>query len=410
MFYRATLDNGLEIVGEPLPGARTIAAGVMVRAGSVWEDAETSGISHFLEHMAFKGTSRHTAKELAVAMDRVGGDVDAYTTREYTCYYGRALYEDAEKLTDILSELVCSPLLLPEEADRERAVILEEIDMAEDTPEDVAQELLMKALYGGGPLSRPILGTKKNVRSFTREGLVRFREARYRPRESVLSVAGKFEWERVLELAHRYFGDWKGDGGPRAEAPKGAARPRSLTRHKDIEQAHICLGWEGVGARDPDGWAMSVLSNLFGGASSSRLFQKVREECALAYSVYSDAAFYDGTGLLSVYAAVSQENLPRVRDILYAEAEKLAGEGAREDEVSSSVLQLRSEYLIGGESAGACMQANGRRLLMESRLLSEEEVLEELRAVDAGRVNALAKRVLAGAAARSTVEGRKKGA
>ena len=393
MFYRAALGSGLRIVGETVPGARTFAAGVWVRAGSVWEDGDTSGISHFLEHMAFKGTSRHTARETALIMDRVGGDVNAYTDREYTCYYGRTLYEDAEKLMDILGDMVIGPLYLPGEVEKERGVILEEIDMAEDTPEDVAQELLMEAMYGGSPLARPVLGTKKNVRAFTRRDIDRYRAARYLPQESVLSVAGRFDWERVLELADRYFGSWKGEDAPRAGSPKNEAVFRRLTRRKSIEQAHICLGWEGVGVRDPDGYATSVLSNLFGGASSSRLFQKVREECGLAYSIYSDASFFDGTGLLSVYAAVSQENLERVRDILYAEAEALARDGAGREELASSLRQFRSEYLIGGESASACMQINGRRLLLEGCVLGEEEILEKLDAISLDQVNALAARI-----------------
>ena len=393
-FDQITLENGLRIIGERIPHFRSVSVGLWLGAGSQFEAADEGGVSHFLEHMVFKGTEKRTARQIAEEMDAVGGQLNAFTAKECTCFYAKVVDEHLPLAMDVIADMATHPAFDPAEMEKEKGVVIEEINMAEDTPEDVVFELLMLAHYGDQPLSRPILGTADRIQAYRSDDLRAYWGRMYRPQNAVLALAGNYDWDRVKDMALGLLGDWQSEGLERRAYATVPAKPALLTREKDIEQTHICLGYPGVATGDDKGFELSIFNSAFGGAMSSRLFQKIREDSGMAYSVYSCPNAYTDTGMLAVYAATSPEAANEVIDMIRAEAESIAETGMTREEFQMAREQMKAGYIMGLESTSARMQANGRRLLLTNMTRTETETIDRINAIDFDAANALMRELL----------------
>ena len=397
------LDNGLRVIAEYIPHFPSVSVGLWIGAGSMYESAEENGLSHFVEHMLFKSTEKRTTREIAVEMDAIGGQVNAFTSKECTCYYAKVIAEHLERAVDLLSDLLLGAKLEEEDFEKERGVILEEIAMGEDTPEDLVYDLLAEAYFGDHPLSRPILGTHEQIASVTREALIAYRRKHYRPDNTVLAVAGRYDLETLREMANRYLGAWQADNVGQPEVEPGVCQDKVITKKKDIEQVHVCLAYPGVGQDDEDLYPMSVMNNLFGGGMSSRLFQRIREEMGAVYSVYSYPNTYQNCGTLTIYAGTSPETAQDVVDELHAEIHKLVEGGVTEAEFDMAKEQLKVSYVLGLESSSSRMSSIGRSMLLRGRAVDPDDVVAKIEAVTKEDVIRVIRRVFGGACAAAAV-------
>jgi len=327
-----TLSNGLRVVAEYIPHFPSVSVGLWIGAGSMYETVEENGLSHFVEHMLFKSTENRTTREIAVEMDALGGHVNAFTSKECTCYYAKVIAEHLPRAMDLLTDLLLHAKMEEEDFEKERGVILEEIAMCEDTPEDLVYDLLAEAYFGDHALSRPILGTAQQIGSVTREALIDYREKHYRPDNTVLAIAGRFDLSQFRQMAEEMLGGWT---APQVKAPALDNPPCQglvKTKKKDIEQVHMCLAYPGVSQDDEGLYALSVMNNLFGGGMSSRLFQRIREEMGAAYSVYSFPSTYVTCGMLQLYAGTSPETAQLVADEMHKQIQVLMDGGVTDEE------------------------------------------------------------------------------
>ena len=393
-FDRITLPNGLRIIGEKIDHFRSVSVGLWLGAGSQYETPEEGGLSHFLEHMVFKGTEKRTARQIAEEMDAVGGQLNAFTAKECTCFYAKVVDEHLPLAMDVICDLATAPVFDPTELEKEKGVVIEEINMAEDTPEDLVSELIMLAHYGDQPLARPILGEAKRIQSYTSDDLRHYWSRMYRPQNAVLALAGNYDWEQVQKLATDLLGGWQVEGFDRPVFTAVPAAPTVLVREKDIEQVHICLGFPGLATGDEKGYELSIFNSVYGGAMSSRLFQKIREDSGLAYSVYSYPNAYTDTGMLSVYAATNPEVANTVIDMILAEGRALAEKGLTKEEFAMAREQMKAGYIMGLESTSARMQSMGRRLLLLNQTRTETETIDRINRIDFETTNALMREIL----------------
>lgn len=398
-----TLASGLRVIGERIEHVRSVSVGIWVGAGSQHETPAENGLSHYLEHMLFKGTERRTARQIAEEMDAVGGQMNAFTSKECTCYYCKVVDEHLPLAIDVLSDMLIHSTFDPEELNKERGVILEEIAMAEDTPDDLVTELLMLAKYGDQPIARPILGTEETVGGFTRDDLIRYHQKMYRPENTVISLAGNYVWADVLKEIERHLGGWERGTFEKREVVTNEVAPAVLRREKDIEQIHICLGYPGVTADSDKVYPLSIFNSVFGGAMSSRLFQKIREERGMAYSVYSYPNSYITCGMMAVYAGTNVESAADVIRMIQQEARELAQNGMTEREFVQAREQLKSSYILGLESTSSRMNAIGRRKLIYGDTRTEDEVIARINAVTLEETNALMREILSSEVAVSLV-------
>ncbi len=382
------------MVGEKMPHVRSVAVGVWVGVGSRAESLTENGISHFMEHMLFKGTEKRTAAQIACEMDAIGGALNAYTTREYTCYFAKCVDEDIEKVFDILSDMYRGSLLAEKETELEKQVILEEISMYEDSPEDVVQENLAKIVWGKDPLGYGIAGTRETVQGISSAELRSFHDKYYTAGNTVLAICGSFDEGKIRELAEKYFGMLK--GGPSfTDYPAVDFCSGRAECEKDIEQTHIALGFPGLAQNHDERYTLSALTGAFGGGMSSRLFQKIREEEGLAYSIYAAPESFKNAGMLNIYAGVSPENTERTISLIQKEIEDILQNGFSEAEIRRSVSQMRASYIMGQESVSGRMQVLGRNRLLYNKIQSAEEVLSAIDRITKEDAEALAKRLFA---------------
>lgn len=381
-----TLPNGLRVIAQPMPAFRSVAVGVWLHVGSADETDQTNGYAHFIEHLLFKGTQTRSAQALAQQMDAIGGQVNAFTAKECTCFHAKIMPEHLEKALDLLSDLVLNPKLDPQDIEREKGVVLEEIAMVEDTPEDVVADLAALADFGQTALARPILGPSDNIKNASREALLAYRQRLYTPKNAVIAVAGRYDRAELERLCQHFFGSWQG-GTPSARSAYMPVEKRFLYREKTIEQAHLCFGFDGVSMGDLRSYPMAVLNTYLGGGMSSRLFQTVREKLGLAYSVYSYPSNYEQCGVLTLYAGTSVANLPLVAEAIAKEIHDVCQEGASEQMLCKAKEQLRGSYILGQESTNARMMALGRALLTHQPVRSMDQVLALIDAVTVDDVN-----------------------
>lgn len=381
MIRQTTLPNGIRLVYEQMEHVRSVSMGVWVDTGSVRETPKTAGASHLIEHMVFKGTKRRSAEQIAVEMDAVGGNINAFTSKESTCFYAKVLDEHLDLVSDVLSDIVFHSAFDPEELKKEQGVVLEEILMNEDSPEDLAGEESNMLFFGEEPLASPILGTKQSVRSFSRKTLLAYKNEFYVPNNIVVSCAGNFDEQALIDSVTRRFDAPESERTTQPVLQQFPGGKREKFVEKDVEQVHLCLTLPGF-ARDDEGqFPLAVLSNIIGGSMSSRLFQTIREKLGLAYSVYSYPTSYTGTGTFTLYAGTGEQQADEVLGRMADEIERVRREGVTKEELTRCRDQLKGSYLMGMESTGARMNALGKTLLLQKREYSEQETLRRIECV-----------------------------
>ncbi|BCR04834.1 peptidase M16 [Desulfuromonas versatilis] len=349
MIRKSTLDNGIRVVTEQVAGVHSATVGAWVETGSRHETPEQNGISHFVEHMLFKGTERRSAKDIAREIDSVGGVLNAFTGREFSCYYAKVLSPRLPLAIDLLADIALHSLFDLDELEKERKVILQEIYMVEDAPEDLVHDLFTQNFWPGHPLGRPILGSRESVGSLSRGDLVRFVEQRYRGGNILICAAGELEHERVLEQVGEFFAGLGGGVAPGLTQAPVCQRGVDIIE-KDLEQVHLCLGSSALPQNHPDRFALHLLNNILGGSMSSRLFQSIREDLGLAYSTYSYLNCHSDTGSLVLYAGTSPEEARSVLHLMLKELRRLTTELVSEQELQATQEQLKGHLLLSLES------------------------------------------------------------
>jgi predicted Zn-dependent peptidase len=389
----ATLANGLRVITEAMPHMKTSTVGVWVDAGAREETPDNNGVAHMLEHMAFKGTERRSARAIAEEIEAVGGALNAYTSREQTAYYARVMAEHVPLAVDIIGDILQHSVFDDGELTRERTVIAQEIAQVHDTPDDIIFDHLQQAAYPGQSLGRSILGTAERVAAMTRDQLQGFMRANYGARGMVLSAAGAVDHDEIVDLAARHFGAHNGA----TRAPGAAARYAAgeFRDESDFDQAHLALAFPGVAYGDPDFYAMQVYATLLGGGMSSRLFQEVRENRGLAYTVTSFATSYRDGGLFTIYSGADGENLDELVAVIAGEVRKTAAE-VGDGEIARARQQMRAGLLMSLESSSARAEQLARQVLIYGRHLSTEEIIAGVDAVGQAEVGRAVKRLLSG--------------
>ncbi|HEY2690919.1 MAG TPA: pitrilysin family protein [Streptosporangiaceae bacterium] len=398
---RSVLPGGLRVITESLPAVRSAAFGIWAGVGSRDEDLDHAGATHYLEHLLFKGTERRSALDISAAMDAVGGELNAFTAKEYTCYYARVLDADLPLAIDVLADMVTSSLIEPKDVDAERGVILEEIAMNEDDPSDTVHEAFAAQLFGDTPLGRPILGSVDSINAITRTQITEHYAARYKPKDLVVAAAGSLDHAEVVELTRAAFGPFlAGDADP--ESPRLAGQnvpgePGTGVRlvSRGIEQANLVLGCGGLSRTDQRRFALGVLNAALGGGMSSRLFQEVREKRGLAYSVYSFGSQHADTGIWGVYVGCLPAKADEVLAICRDEIAKVISGGLTDDEMDRGKGQLRGSIVLGLEDPSSRMSRLGKAELVYPRLEPVEEILASIDAVSHDDVREVAAAVLA---------------
>ncbi len=388
------LDDGLTIATDRVPGARSVAIGVWVAAGSRDEPAELSGVSHFLEHLLFKGTTSRSAVEISRAVDRVGGDINAFTAKEYTAYYCRLPRRHVDTGIELLGDVLTAPLLADEDVESERQVILEELAMDDDSPDDVALRTLTRRLFGDHGLGRETAGERGTVKSITAADIRRFFQRYYRTGNVIVSVAGDVDHEEITDRVAEAF----------AAMPTGYERPPrtrpgpvegDLDVEDDSEQVHLAIGGRAIARDDPDREALDVVNHIFGGGLSSRLFDEIRERRGLAYSVFSATSTYTGTGSWSVYAGAMPEHAGEVRRLVGQELERLVTNGVTDDELAVAIGYLTGAYELGLEDTGARMSRLGAMLVTLGEVIPVDEQIARWERVTHDDVHRVLERVYA---------------
>lgn len=389
MISKTTLPNGVSILTEEIPYFRSVAIGIWVAVGSRDEADEISGTSHFIEHLLFKGTKHRTAKQIAEALDAVGGQLNAFTTKEYTCYYARVLDEHFDLAADILEDMLFNSLFAPEDIERERNVIIEEIKMYEDTPDELVHDVFANALWKGHALGRPVIGSAEAVASLSRESILDFYAKHYRHGQMIVAVAGNIKHDRVVDKLAPLFTQLNGPCLPR-KLERPVPQQEITCRQKDTEQVHVCVGTQGLRLDDDQVYVLQVINTVLGGGLSSRLFQEIREQRGLVYSVYSYHASYHDTGLFAIYAGLSKENVNLVLDLVTRELYKIRSEGINEEELRRAKDQLKGNFLLSLESVNARMSRLGKSELYLGKVVPPEEVVQRIEEVTAEQVRSLA--------------------
>jgi predicted Zn-dependent peptidase len=393
--YRVQLPNGLRIVGEEIPTFRSVSVGIWIGTGSRYETPGNNGISHFLEHMLFKGTERLSARELALVFDELGGQVNAFTSKEYTCFYAKVLDEHFVKAAETLADMLFHSRFAPEEIEKEKNVVIEEIRMYEDTPDELVMDVLSQGVFGDHPLGYTILGGEHNLRAFTRDHITSYVSRRYTPRNTVVSVVGNVTQDQVVDVIARLFGDWAAvPEDPPQEAPEFARTLR--VRTKDTEQVHVCLASPGFPAGDPRMYALILLNNALGNSTSSRLFQAIREDRGLAYSVYSFHSAYRDCGMFGVYAGTSPERVDEVLDLVRHICAQLAETGLSEEELRRGKEQVKGSLMLGLESTSSRMTRLGKNELLLGREVTLDETIAGINAVTQDDIRSVARTLLGG--------------
>ncbi len=387
-----TLPSGLVIATDCIPHVETVTLGAWVGAGTRHETEAVNGVSHLLEHMAFKGTRRRSARDIAEEIEAVGGHLNAYTSRENTAYYARVLKEDQGIALDILGDILQNATLDPEELGREREVVVQEIYQAIDTPDDIIFDHFQETAFPAQPLGRPVLGTVPVVRGMTRDMVDGFLRSAYSPHRTVVAAAGNLDHDRFVDSVAGLFDSLPGNGA--AEEHPAAYVGGSYRESRDLEQVHLVVGFEGVRHTDPDYYTASVLSALHGGGMSSRLFQEIRENRGLAYSVYSFSSSYNDTGLYAIYAGTGEKEAAELIPVLCEETMALA-DSLTEAEVQRAKAQLKTSILMSLESTSSRCEHVARQIMVFGRPVPTEEVVAKLDSVTPDNVAAFARRQFA---------------
>ena len=385
-----TLANGLRVLSDPMDTVESVSLGLWVDAGTRHEPAAINGISHLLEHMAFKGTERRSARAIAEEMDAVGGHLNAYTARDHTAYYAKVLKEDSALALDILADILQNSTLDAEELAREQAVVVQEINQSVDTPDDIIFDHFQATAFPDQPLGRPVLGTEDLVRAMSRDTVRGYMNTHYSAPRMVLSAAGRIDHDQLVEAAGQAFSGLSAtaDGSSEVARYQGG----EYREERDIEQVNLVLGYGGVAYDDPDYYAASVLSTLLGGGMSSRLFQEIREKRGLVYSIYSFASSYADGGLFGIYAGTGEDEIEELVPVLCEEVVKIT-QGVAADELQRARAQLKSSILMSLESTSSRCEQLARQVLVYGRPIPTAEVVEKVEAIDSAQIARVATRL-----------------
>jgi predicted Zn-dependent peptidase len=387
------LDSGLTIVSAEMPYSASVSIGVFVKVGSRDESGSQYGASHFLEHLIFKGTESLSARDLAVVVDSFGGEMNAFTTKETTSFQLRLLDEAVEIGIDILGQILTAPALRPLDIDSERSVILEEIAMASDEPADLVQEMLASVIYNGHPLGREVLGSRESIISMDRATIDKFFTAYYGPPNMVVAAAGHVNHDLLIEKFQAMFTSLQGDKSLHRVQPVPKFGPAKIIE-RDIEQVHIALGFRGISRSDPRWWELAILDQLLGGGISSRLFQVVREDHGLCYSIYSDHVAFGDSGYMEVYFATTPGQVDSSLRLIDLVVKDLVSRGVTEEELAVAKRYLRAQLLLSMDDSGSVMSQIGSRLIWDREPNSVAEMLAEIESVSRAGVNHLAEELL----------------
>lgn len=401
---RELLDNRLRLITETMPQVRSVTIGVWLTRGSRHEIDEQSGIAHFVEHMLFKGTATRTAEDIAQAIDSIGGQLDAFTAKEYASYYIKVLDEHLPLAVNLLADIVRRPAFAAEEIEREKKVILEEIKMVEDTPDDLVHELFTQHFWEGHPLARPILGSRETVEALTRDTILRYFDDAYVGRNMVIAAAGNVDHARVRELVEGAFGDLAATGETFAEAPPRVS-PQVVTRTKELEQSHLCLGTNSYAQRHEDRYVSYILNTVLGGSMSSRLFQNIREKRGLAYAVFSGLSAYRDAGNLTIYAGCANEATGEVVDLCVGELKGMKRAPVAESELRRAKDHLKGSLMLSLENTASRMSHLARQEIYFERHFGLDETLAGVEAVTAEDIQRVATDLFADGSLAATVVG-----
>lgn len=386
------LPNGLRVIIEPLREFSSVSIGIWVLAGSRDEGNSQSGISHLIEHLAFKGTSRRTAREIALEIDSLGGSLNAFTSKEFTSFYARVLGENLSQSMDVLADITLNSVFAVEELSKEKDVILQEISMVEDTPDDFIHDLHCQEFWADQGLGKPILGTQDSLLAVQRDQIVDFHGNRYRAGQMIITASGALEMDSFLREVEGTFGGLQRGEEPAPRA-SSLATPGICVRTRPVEQVHCCVGYEGLPADDDRRYAMYLLNTILGGGMSSRLFQKIREEYGLAYSVYSYHSAYQDTGMHTVYSGTSVDGFPKSLAIIREETQRLTEEKVPDIEMTTCKRQLKGNLLLGLESTSNRMNQLARNEIYSGRNITPEEISERIEAVTTDDIRDLASEI-----------------
>lgn len=382
MYKTHTLENGLKIIGEEIPHVKSISLGIWINAGSRIEEERVSGVSHFIEHMMFKGTKNRTSKQIASEIDNLGGQINAFTSKECTCYYVKLLDSHIDIGLDVLSDMLLNSLFDKGDIDKERLVILEELKMYEDSPDELVYDLLMENIYKGDSLGMNIIGTEKSLYDINKKEMLEFFNKYYVPNNSVVSISGNFDFDEMVKKIDNKFKEWKRKD-VEINIEKSEFKNCFVAKNKDTEQINFAMSLEAIPVENTkESLALSVINTVFGGSVSSRLFQRIREEEGLVYSIYSAQSLYKKCGELSIFASMSNQNLKQVYNLIIEEINKMKDEYITEEEIKNTKEQLKGSYILGLESTSSRMMSIGKAKLLDQEIKETEQILNDIDDID----------------------------
>lgn len=393
MYKKFILNNGIKVIAKEIPHVRSVSIGVWVNTGSTSETLNNNGISHFIEHMLFKGTFKRTAKEIASDMDSIGGQLNAFTSKECTCYYSKVLDSHIDIAIDILSDMLLNSKFDENDISKEKSVICEEISMYEDSPEDLVYDSLSKTIFNKHSLGFPILGTQDTIETLNRNNLLGYMKNNYNSENIVIAIAGSFEESRLVEQLNSKFGQFNFDSVPKRPIEKPVFHSNYTFKNKDIEQVHLCLGFEGIPNDGDSLYSLFILNNILGGSMSSRLFQKIREEHGLAYSIYTHPSMYKDFGLFTTYVSLNPSQLKNVVELITDETNNVIKNYVTLEELKRSKEQLKGNYILGLESTSSIMTMLGKSEIYDKKIRTMEEVLKKIDCVDMTDVQDIIKKI-----------------
>ena len=393
MYKYKTLKNGLTIVGEEIPYLKSVSLGVWINTGSRLESAKESGVSHFIEHMLFKGTKNRSAKDIARDIDSLGGEINAFTNKECTCYYVHLLDEHINKGIDVLSDMILNSSFNSDDIDKERFVILEELKMYEDSLDDLSYDLLVENVYPNDGLGRNILGNRDTIKNLSREDILNHYNKYYLPNNAIISICGNFKFNEVVKVIEDKFENWEPkDVDILVEEAKFT--PCFVAKNMDSEQVNIAISLKAIPEEsEKEVYALAVVNNVFGGSTSSRLFQNIREDKGLVYSIYSSQTLFRKCGELGIFASTSEEYLKEVYDLIIKEIKEIKENYITEEELEQSKKQLKGNYILSLESINAKMLSHGESMLLNNKIKDEDEIIEHINSVNMEQVKAIINKV-----------------
>ncbi len=400
MYKKVVLDNGVRVVLERMSSLKSVALGVWATVGSRYEEKGEAGLSHFIEHMMFKGTRKRTASQISNEIDALGGEMNAFTTHEATAFYVKVLDQQMGAAFDLLADLFHHSRFSSKDVAKEKQIVLEEIRTVQDDPEDYIHELHAKDVFGHHPLGRPILGEPRSMQRLSRQTLVQYKEKHYRPEKTIVAVAGNFSFPEIIDDVNTYFGQWKGSGHRKIsqsfqdEPWPDQPQERQSLHPKPLEQVHVCVGFKGLPVGHPDRYAAHVLSTILGGGVSSRLFQEIREKRGLAYTIYCHlSSFLDG-GTLTVYAATRPKEVTAVIDQICQETSKLCRRGVVDKELERTKTQLKGSLMLGLEGTYGRMNKLAKDELYQGRHITLQEIVKAIDRISPEQIRQLSRKLL----------------